>query len=299
MNKELKTTIEHNLQEMNLEKVAAILSDYENKYSDDRDLLSYQTLFYFYNGEYEKAYEYAELGIRRFPTSEEMYYNIAVVCEEKNEVINAFKYYKIALFLIVFKHKQNEQENEELLEDINIRIKGLEEKLEQLTEYYIQEKMGEELLKIQSCVFRAKSSWFGKYEKNARDFLNKIVGSEYWIEDDDRRFIGLYRAPNPLLVGVDNLDLIHTQGEFINTTSGFQYHVTGEAEEYLLPIASSEGENLHTFVQEGKEYRISQRFGKHFNYYRVKNGTSVSSEKECFYGNPIPLRHNPKRKNWF
>lgn len=40
-------------------------------------------------------------------------------------------------------------------------------------------------------------------------------------EDDDKRFIGLYRAPWPEFIGQNNMDLVHAQGEFIKTVNGF------------------------------------------------------------------------------
>ena len=54
----------------------------------------------------------------------------------------------------------------------------------------------------------------------------------------------------------------------------------GDSKEYLLPIASSERGNVHDFIQLGKSYKVSQYYDKHFNYYRVKNGTFVSSKKD-------------------
>lgn len=292
MNTEMKMAVEENLQNMNLEQVQIVLLSYAEKCPFDRDLLFYQTIFYLYKGDYDKAYECAEIGVHRYPTSEEMYYNLASVYEEKEEIIKALKYYKIAFVLFDYKKK----EDKAFIDDIKERICVLEKQLVDLTEFYIQKKDKEKLLQIQSFVQRSECSCFGKFELNTRSSVNKIIGNEYWIEDDDRRYIGLYRAPYPKCIGLENMDLIHAQGEFINTISGFKYSVIGDAKEYLLPIASSERGNLHRFVQEGKEYKVLQHFDKHFNYYRVKNGTSVYSEKECYYGKPIPLEHNSKRK---
>ena len=271
----MKMAVEENLQNMNLEQVQIVLLSYAEKCPFDRDLLFYQTIFYLYKGDYDKAYECAEIGVHRYPTSEEMYYNLASVYEEKEEIIKALKYYKIAFVLFDYKKK----EDKAFIDDIKERICVLEKQLVDLTEFYIQKKDKEKLLQIQSFVQRSECSCFGKFELNTRSSVNKIIGNEYWIEDDDRRYIGLYRAPYPKYIGLENMDLIHAQGEFINTISGFKYSVIGDAKEYLLPIASSERGNLHRFVQEGKEYKVLQHFDKHFNYYRVKNGTSVYSEK--------------------
>lgn len=292
MKLEFKECIEQKLQNMELEAAADMLKLYEKQCPDDRDLLAYQTIVCLYDNELDEAYRYASLGIRRFPTSEEMYYNIAAVCEAKKEIINALRNYKIALFF----HTYMQNQDESVKEDMENRIAVLEDELAELAEKYIQEENIEELLKIQSYMQRSEYSVFGKYEKNSRDDKNKLLGTEYWIEDNDKRYIGLYRAPYPDFVGQENMDLVHAQGEFLDVVNAFQYKVIGETEEYLLPIASSERENIHTFKQEGKAYKVSQYYDKHFNYYRVKNGTCVSSEKKCYYGRPIPLGHNPGRK---
>lgn len=42
---------------------------------------------------------------------------------------------------------------------------------------------------------------------------------------------------------------------------------------------------------------IVQREVKHFNYYRVKNGTHIISKHKAYYGCQIPLKHDAKRKN--
>lgn len=292
MKSELKEAIEKEMQNMELEKVNDLLNAYTKMYPHDRDLLSYKTILCLYNNDLEGAYMYANMGIRRFPTSQEMYYNIACVCEQRNEILNALKYYNIALFFHSYLKKKELEVEQDIIERTDILVKELEYLLEECNE---KENI-EGLLKIQSYSQRLESSMFGKYEKNPRNDKNKLIGTEYWIEDNDKRYIGLYRAPIPDFIRMENMDLIHTQGEFLNTVSGNSFKVTGQANEYLLPIAGSERENLHTFLQEGKTYKVLQYYDKHFNYYRVKNGTSVSSEKKCYYGNPIPLEHNPKRK---
>ena len=110
---------------------------------------------------------------------------------------------RIALSFFIYK----ESKAVDVIQDIKNRIVDLEAELENVTEYYIQTQNKEELLKIQSYIQRAETSVFGKFEKNSRNDQNKLVGTEYWIEDDDRRYIGLYRAPYPKYIGLENMDL--------------------------------------------------------------------------------------------
>lgn len=82
-------------------------------------------------------------------------------------------------------------------------------------------------MKIQSYMNRVNNSVFGKFENNTRNPKNKLIGTEYWIKDNDKRYIGLYRAPCPDFIGENNMDLIHCQGEFLNTTMGFNIRWKG------------------------------------------------------------------------
>lgn len=63
MELKFRTYIEEKLQNMELEKVQEILCSYMKEYPYDRDLLSYNTIFYLYNGDMENAYKCACLGI--------------------------------------------------------------------------------------------------------------------------------------------------------------------------------------------------------------------------------------------
>lgn len=292
MNQEQKQRIEEQFQNMNLEAVGNLLDDYREMYPYDRDLLSYQTIFHLYKGELDIAFTYAKQGIRRFPTSGEMYYNLASIHEANEDLIEALKNYNIALYL----YKYAKFNNEEVLLDIAQRISMLEQTFNDLVDDCIEKKEKDMLLYLHSYSQRLKLSVFGKYEKNTRSDANKLIGTEYWIEDDEKRYIGLYRAAIPEFVGDANMDLIHAQGEFLKTNNGIKYTVVGDSQEYLLPIASSEPMNIHIFEQEGKQYKVLQRYDKHFNYYRVKKYTQVSSSKLSYYGNPIALGHHPKRK---
>lgn len=74
MEQELKARIEEKMQKMELDEVEDMLSCYKKEHPHDRDLLSYRTILCLFNNELEKAYEYACQGIRRYPTSAEMYY---------------------------------------------------------------------------------------------------------------------------------------------------------------------------------------------------------------------------------
>lgn len=49
----------------------------------------------------------------------------------------------------------------------------------------------------------------------ARSAKELVVGKEYWVTDDDLRYIGIYRAPLSQFIGEENLSLIRTKAEFL------------------------------------------------------------------------------------
>ena len=69
------------------------------------------------------------------------------------------------------------------------------------------------------------------------------------------------------------MNLIRTQAEFLKyANKDIETNVIGDDNEYLIPIASIENNNVYAFKNEENENMIVQREVKHFNYYRVKNG---------------------------
>ena len=99
-----------------------------------------------------------------------------------------------------------------------------------------------------------------------------------------------FRLPKEEVVKAE-IDNIRKLGVNIET------NVIGDDNEYLIPIASIENNNVYAFKNEENENMIVQREVKHFNYYRVKNGTHIISKHKAYYGCQIPLKHDAKRKN--
>lgn len=95
-----------------------------------------------------------------------------------------------------------------------------------------------------------------------------------------------------------NLQLMLDISEFLKyANKDIETNVIGDDNEYLIPIASIENNNVYAFKNEENENMIVQREVKHFNYYRVKNGTHIISKHKAYYGCQIPLKHDAKRKN--
>ena len=158
-----------------------------------------------------------------------------------------------------------------MYEDICNQISILEEQYIELVNEYINQNDANNLLKADSFLKRM-NCFLGKNEKAPRDSSQLIVGIEYWVADNDLRYIGIYRSPVQDFMGKVNMNLIRTQAEFLKyANKDIETNVIGDDNEYLIPIASIENNNVYAFKNEENENMIVQREVKHFNYYRVKN----------------------------
>lgn len=288
----LKNEIEQGFEHGELDRVQSLLLQYKEKYPFDRDLWFYECILALTKGELMKAQVIADKCVHKFPTSYEAYYYQASVYQARNMVMEALRGYSTALFLSVC----TKNENSSVTADIGKQISKLEKELECIIEQYVQNGDFKNIMKVTSFLDRRESVW-GKDEKVTRNINDLAVGKERWVSEDDLRYAGIYRAPLQQSIGEQNLSLIRTKGEFLKfEKKGTSMQVKGEAKEYLLPIASTEVDNTHIFQNGEDVYHIRQLFPRHFNYYRVKNGTIINSKEQTYYGYPIPLEHKNDRK---
>lgn len=292
MKTELKNQIESYFEQENFEEVSGLLDKYKEQYPSDRDLWFYECVLALTVGELEKAQKIADKCVHKFPTSYESYYYQASVYQAKGMILEALKSYHIAYTLNLYTHYANDS----ILEDIKAQIKNLEDSFEKLLNEYIAYNDSVNISRMLSFLNRQDVVW-GKDEKMARFAKKLVVGKEYWVTDDDLRYIGIYRAPFPQFIGEENLSLIRTKAEFLKfDKKGNGSFVKGTSDEYLLPIASVENDNTHTFQSQEEVHKVGQLFSQHFNYYRVKNGMQIKSDKQAYYGYPIPLEHKQGRR---
>ena len=292
MKTELKNQIESYFEQENFEEVSGLLHNYKEQYPSDRDLWFYECVLALTVGELEKAQKIADKCVHKFPTSYEAYYYQACVYQARGMILEALKSYHIAYDLNLYTHYANDS----ILEDIKVQIENLGDQFEKLLNEYIAYNDFVNISRMLSFLNRRDVVW-GKDEKMARSAKELIVGKEYWVTDDDLRYIGIYRAPLPQFIGEENLSMIRTKAEFLKfDKKGNNNFVKGTSDEYLLPIASAEIDNMHTFQSPEEVHKVGQLYSQHFNYYRVKNGMQIKSDKQAYYGYPIPLEHKRGRR---
>lgn len=292
MNIKLKKEIEQKFKYGKLEDVELLLEQYKQVHLKDRDLWFYECILAMMQGRLDDAQKIADRCVEKFPTCCEAYYYQASVYQMRNMIMESLKGYHTTVVL----NRYTKYLKQEILEDIKVQIADVQKKFEKLFNQYVSENDIENITKVSVFLNRQKSAW-GKDENMARSVSNIIVGKEYWVTDDDLRYIGIYRTPLPQFIGTDNLSLPRTKAEFLKFKKKGNYnYVKGATDEYLLPVASAEANNIHTFKSENKEYKVKQLFPQHFNYYRVKNGIQIESMKQAYYGYPIPLEHKQGRR---
>ena len=287
----VKKEIEEKLYGGMPQEALPLILQYESQHPMDMDILSYYVSYYMLRGELDKALHYARLGVRRYPTSGDMYYNLAYVHELQKDWLEAFKNYFKAQH--IYGYCGDEKKD-------SLR---LEEKLSCMWNQYdneVKEIHDEDrLMEISERIERHMDlldNRFGLSDAMYRNQDIQAIGKYLWLNEDERRYIALYGTMPSSYLAENQWNMMHQKAELLQARKGNTYTVDGEAKEYLLPVASENHNTVHVFTQEGKEYPVIQREYRHFNYYRVKSGTQVCSSDTAYYGEPVPLGHDPKRK---
>lgn len=229
----------------------------------DRDLSFYECIVNLLLGQIEEAKNIAETCVQKFPTSYEAYYYQACVYQADNMLLDALKSYKISRFL----HMYTSNDENDITKDIDSQCKILEKEVEREVNKSLDENDIKNIMRATAFFARQDTIW-GKMVKAPRSSKELIVGKEYWVSDDDLRYVGVYRAPVQDFIGDENYNLIRTQAEFLKFYKrGTDITISGDAEEYLVPVASEENGNVHMFsnVEDEKCY-VLQKTARHFNY---------------------------------
>lgn len=293
MKQDDKTQIELAFQNSDINLAEELLRDYGLIYPYDRDLSFYKCIYFLTTEQYDQAQTIISDCLRKFPTSYECYYYQACIYQAQGMILPALKNYEICFFLCNYFNV----DSDEIKNDADNQIELLNVQLGEMVDYYTQTNDLENLLLIHSYFERRKTIW-GRIDMAPRDANRFIVGNACWVSDTDFRYVGVYRTPNHYsLTKTNNMSLIYTQGEFLTIYDhGTNLYVNGDAKEFLLPIAVETPNTLHQLQSNDKQYLILQREPQHFNYYRIKNNTTINSSTKVYYGKPIPLEHKPERK---
>lgn len=294
----IKDKIETCLLNGNMEEAKCLIDQYEKEAPDDIDLVSMKTSYYLLADDLEAATVFALTGVRRMPTSGDMYYNLAFVCELKGQWLDAYLNYQKAIFLYHYMKDEKEQELD-LAEKAAQMLENFVEEMNQISD---REELNAEKEKLNALMDLTKKGW-GFNDVSFRNY-SQIVGKYFYSSQEERRFVGIFKDQflSKYSQGENlNMDVMHLKGEFLHVQEGNEARIIDpknpEASmEYLLPIACSEENTVHMFQLKENKYPVMQYQKNQFSYYRVPNDTYILSSNKSYYGNPILLKRNPEKK---
>lgn len=191
MNKEYKQKILNLIIHDESDCVEQFLENYEKKNPKDRDILEIRINKFIAEENHEQAFRLAKKMVRMYPTSWMAYECMARVYEHMQKEIEALQAYRIAMFLYV----DSKGDTDEWAYTFAEKIAMLEAIVLKKMEQYEPRKNGSQLNKIAAYLERAKTC-FGMQDFATRNDDVKIIGTEYWVTDEERRYVGLYRTPN-------------------------------------------------------------------------------------------------------
>lgn len=282
--KPIKHLIEQKLENMELDEVALLITEYEKEAPKDMDILIYKTIYHIYNNELDLALQYALKGVQSYPVNGDMYYNLAYIYEMGNDLLLAVQNYTKAQS--IYQHIQDTKEK--------MTGEKIEALLEEIADYALDNKIKPDVLND----FLERFDDGFDFKGNSTPYKNnkQVIGHYIWTSTNEKKYVGIQKPLFSDFVLKDAWDLAHSKGEILSVDEGLNYRVSDSHMEYLLPIAVKNKNTMHLFKMDDTKYVVQQKENRHFNYYRVKAGTLIASSGVSYYGKPIPLGHDSKRK---
>lgn len=294
----LKSEIENAMAEGNVEDLEKLIAKYEIQAPDDIDLVAMKTNYYILIGDLEAAVQWALIGVRRLPLNGDMQYNLAYAYELLGDWVSALVCYGRAGILYSYS-KENDKYNE--LAPIS-KSNEMLERFEEETKQIKDKQEVDRRIRILDAIGDLQETLYGFEERSFRSY-KPIVGKYLYETIDTKRYVAIYKD---LFQGrfyereKESLDLIHLKGELLKTVEGTGVKVdvkdVSADTKILIPVAAEQKNTVHAFSLDGKKYMVPQYDNCHFNYYSVKNGTTICSSNLSYYGKPIPLRTDSKKK---
>lgn len=276
---ELKVSIQKELDEQNLPQAKVLIECYKKEYPADMDVIAMETIYELYSGNLDSALQHALEGVRKYPTSADLYYNLGNVYESRAEWFWAWFSYGRAY--MIYTYERDDKREKFGLLDLMKHCRGLYEASPETEQY----EDFEEILRTA----------FGLFDISFRDSKQLILGKYFWESVLEKRYAGVFWDYFELS-GNTHKDVIHTKGEFLQVTEGQNFEVASEGSEVLLPIAVENDNTFHKMVCGEESYSICQKYSKHFNYYRIPSDSKIYSSGKAYYGKPIFLHQEADKK---
>lgn len=293
----LKQQIEEEFNHGNIDRAKELMDEYELACPQDLDLVSMKTNYYLAVDDIEQAASWALTGVRRAPLNADMCYNLAYIYELIGDMVNAYICYYKAMF--IYSYTKNPKETELGLKD---KTTALREGIIYQSKHCETENEREKWQEIVVAIFSLTKSGFGLQEAAFGAYV-KTIGTYYYEDLKTKKYVGIYK--DQFLFKhqqqEEYMNLIHMKGEFlaVREGTGIELNDTEEQDasvEYLIPIAAGKDCTVHMFENESKKHSVAQYHPNHFNWYRIKNHTVITSSDTSYYGSPVKLKMKPGKK---
>lgn len=303
--REQKNEIEELLNSLNPEEAYDRIQVYGQVAPADMDIISYWCIYHMYSGDAARALEYAIQGVRRYPTSTEMYYNLAYAYEMSGDIIQAYLCYKKSYYLnVMLYHKDDiNPDSTEYNAEAAAFIEGTDDHIKELgmeLKHLYSDTQDEAVRQsIKEVMLYEESGQMSCVRNMLLCGSECAIGSYYTIGYKDRMYVADYRMQSAFgFVPADRFNTFEMAAELRYVTEGTEYTLPSDIEgtEYLLPVAVKNEFTSHEFRQGDRSSTILQASSHHFNYYRIAQGTKAVSGDMSYYGAPVRLGHSPDRK---
>lgn len=284
----LRTRIENALNYGEIGNASNLVAEYEMLAPKDMELVNYKALLYIYAGNFDSACKVLEEALKQYPLNADINYNLAYVYEQKNNIFGAFEYYTRSRYIYEFN-----RESEKISQlELNEKVDYLLSKIININEDEISKDFLESLKRLNDRL----NTFFGLKNNYFRD-ENSCIGKEIWFSDEEKRFVALQRLMIASCIPDYLRSLLYSKAEMLKTRKESQYIVNGsEGQKFLIPISTDKLNTQINISENGEVYRIKPNASMHFDYYTVKAGAVIQSDKNVYFGDPIPIGHKSNRK---
>ena len=290
-----KQKIEEKLINGDINDLEMLINEYEEKYSDDYDILSLKATYYIYIGNLEKAKKYAIEAVKRDRYDVESIYNLATIYELNNEMELAYEYYMKTIVL------------EKIYRDNIIDINEVTEKAKEVMNVIIRtidNTKDKALKKIRVDKLKTldrKIKEIDSYNYNVFNNGKSIIGTIFKGTDLKKYYIGRcddwihsYFAPG------NCKNTIETKCEMYELYRKSNEVILNLTKDSIVPIVSnlspeSKGNKIVFYNKD--QYEIFESEKCTYNYFRLSGKTKIKAVNPIIVGKPIELvQHNNNKK---
>lgn len=286
----LKEKIITKLLEQDIEQIETDFDQYENIHPHDIDMYLLKGYYYMLQGDYNKSSQLLLFSIKHNPYDVDTYFLLGELSLITKSHFDAISYFLQAnSFYTAFQQEYlfyDQQLCKQKINDINQELSDQITSLKPEQLSLLQEKLSQ--LKQQTM------NNFNDIIRNGQD----IIGKHFHTIVDQERYCGYYNVMDDNIYGgFPSRDLRYIKGELLKICyEGTQYHIT-PSETTLLPIAAMEPETLFTVTTaHGDTFPTIISGKEHFNYYRISEPMTITSQNPLIIGEPVKLGYRSGTK---